>query len=178
VVIIFIIYNRLCFQHRLIQYLVIQLFRFYNEEKVDPTPACAEKFSARVTRTPACDAELRVPLGLSDENKLDQILEILTLAQGYLMFFNKRGLTVSSLVSLSIRLLLNNFLSPQCSSFVPRPTVIFRKILDRGHSYLRSTRQVAKRYPHNPPAPLPPCGPLSPLESGCRLIFWIDNKHT
>ena len=39
-----------------------------------------------------------------DENKLDQILEVLTpdltLDQGYLMFFNNRGLTVSSFVSL------------------------------------------------------------------------------
>jgi hypothetical protein len=36
-----------------------------------------------------------------DENNLGQILEVLTPAQGYLMFFNNRDLTVSSLVSLS-----------------------------------------------------------------------------
>jgi hypothetical protein len=32
-----------------------------------------------------------------DENKLDQILEVLTPAQGYLMFFHNRGLTSSRL---------------------------------------------------------------------------------
>jgi hypothetical protein len=65
-----IIYYRLCFQHRLIQYLVIQLFRFYNEEKVGMY---------------AC---LRCSAKGDDENTLDQMLEVLTPAQGYLMFFD------------------------------------------------------------------------------------------
>jgi hypothetical protein len=70
------------FQHRLIQYLVIELFRFYNEDTVD-------------RHLLPCSAKD------DDENNLGQILEVLTPAQGYLMFFNNRGLTTSSLVSLS-----------------------------------------------------------------------------
>ena len=60
---------------------------------------------------------------------------MLTPAQGYLMFFNNRGLTVSPLVSLSNPIhffSINSFLLkyPSC----PHPTVILRKILDCGHS--------------------------------------------
>jgi hypothetical protein len=122
VVIMFhIIYSRLCFQHQLIQYLVIQLFRFYNEEKV------GHKSSVRneVLR------EWR-------EQDWSEILEVLTPVRGYLMFFNKRGLTASPLVSLSNPIhffSINSFLlkCPSC----PHPTVILRKILDCGYSYLR-----------------------------------------
>ena len=72
------------------------------------------------------------------EQTWSEILEVLTPAQGYLMFFNNRGLTVSPLVSLSNPIhffSINSFLLkyPSC----PHPTVILRKILDCGHSYLR-----------------------------------------
>jgi hypothetical protein len=62
------------------------------------------------------------------------------------MFFNNRGLTASSLVSWS-----NPYTPSQpipyfsISVLVPRPTAIFRKILDRGHSYLRPTKQTSER---------------------------------
>ena len=72
------------------------------------------------------------------EQAWSEILEVLTPAQGYLMFFNNRGLTASPLVSLSNPIhffSINSFLLkyPSC----PHPTVILRKILDCGHSYLR-----------------------------------------
>jgi hypothetical protein len=78
-----------------------------------------------------------------DENNLGQILEVLTPAQGYLMFFNNRGVTASSVVLSQTQppFPINQFLFSQCSSFVLN-TVIFRKILDRGHSYLRKQMQA------------------------------------
>jgi hypothetical protein len=72
------------FQHRLIQYLVIELFRFYNEETVGRNTLW---YSVNVTTSFVVLSQTQTPLPI------------------------------------------NQFLSSQCSSFCPRPTVIFQRYL-------------------------------------------------
>ena len=57
------------FWHQLIQYLFIQLFCFYYEEKVGPDRTCDGTGEQ----------------GMTTENKFGQILEVITPGQVYLM---------------------------------------------------------------------------------------------
>ena len=106
------------------------------------------------------------------EQAWSEILEVLTPAQGYLMFFNNRGLTASPLVSLSNPIhffSINSFLLkyPSC----PHPTVILRKILDCGHSYLRGFEPVSRKRNGGKAAERSFCGKFS--NYSCYIITCI-----
>jgi hypothetical protein len=92
-----------------------------------------EQYSAKGNPR-ASDRWIRCARGMSTENMLSQILEVLTPDQGYLMFFNNRGWTVSPTLPACVLIKPIHFMST--NSFLLNVRPLFLVLLTYFERYL------------------------------------------